>query len=376
MHVGLNLIYLVPGETGGMETYARELIPALVEARSDMRFTAFVNREADSSGGGPWCELIDRVVVPVRASNRSEWVRGEQLLLPHLAARQGVNLLHSLGSTSPARGRFRRVATIHDVIYRVFPEAHEFLRARVMGVLVPVSARRSHRIIVPSHSTQSDLVELLHVSNEKIDVVPLGLGSKRAAPTDTGELRSRLALAGRNVVLTASAKRPHKNLERLLDAWALLPDETRPVLVLPGYSTPHETELRAHAVELGLEADTRFLGWVPPADMEGLYALASCFVFPSLYEGFGLPILEAMARGVPVACSDRGSLREVAGSAALVFDPESPKSIAEAIQRILGDGDLAANLSRVGRVQASHFTWKATAEGTLGSYRRAVAGSK
>jgi glycosyltransferase involved in cell wall biosynthesis len=372
MHVGLNLIYLVPGETGGMETYARELIPALVDARPDVRFTAFVNREADASAEGPWCDTTGHVVVPVHAANRSEWVRGEQLLLPRLAGRARVDLLHSLGSTSPAHGRFRRVATIHDVIYRLFPAAHTALRARAMSVLVPLSARRSHRIIVPSESTKSDIVQRLHIAPSKIDVVQLGVGSHPVAPTGTGEVRRRLGLEGRELVLTASAKRPHKNLTRLLDAWALLPPATRPVLVLPGYPTPHEEELRRHAAYLGLEPDTRFLGWVSPADLEALYALASCFVFPSLYEGFGLPVLEAMARGVPVACSDSGSLAEVAGDGALLFDPESPKAIAQAVQRIFEDVELASRLRLAGHERARRFTWKAAAEGTLQAYERAL----
>jgi glycosyltransferase involved in cell wall biosynthesis len=373
VHVGLNLIYLVPGETGGMETYARELIPALVAERPDLRITAFVNEEALAEGVS-WTGM-PVVRVPVHARKRTDWVRGEQLLLPRLAARERVDVLHSLGSTSPAWGRFRRVTTIHDVIYRVYPEAHTALRARAMALLVPQSARRSHRIIVPSESTKSDIVEHLGVRQSKIDVIPLGVGSRPVAATDTHELRERLGLDGREVVLTASAKRPHKNLMRLLDAWALIPASTRPVLVLPGYPTVHEAELRQHAAHLRLEPDTRFLGWVSPADLEGLYAFASCFVFPSLYEGFGLPILEAMARGVPVACSDRGSLAEVAGKAALLFDPESPRAIAETVQRIVGDEGLAERLSLAGREHASGFTWKATADATLWAYERSLSAS-
>jgi glycosyltransferase involved in cell wall biosynthesis len=375
MHVGLNLIYLVPGETGGMETYARELIPALVAARPDIKFTAFLNQEADASREGPWCALTESIAVPVRASRRSEWVRGEQLLLPRLATRAAVDILHSLGSTSPARGRFHRVTTIHDVIYRIFPEAHGALRARAMGFLIPLSARRSHRIIVPSASTRSDVVEHLHLPDSKIDVVPLGIGSRAVAPTPEQELRTRLGLDRRSVVLTTSAKRPHKNLARLLDAWALLPEETRPVLVLTGYSTPYEAELRQHSTELGLDTDTRFLGWVSSADLEGLFAVASCFVFPSLYEGFGLPVLEAMARGVPIACSDTGSLAEVAGGGALLFDPENPTAIADAVQSILDSEALRTKLRAAGDEQARRFTWKAAAEGTLQTYERVLADS-
>src|SRR5436853_4422974 len=143
-HVGLNLVYLVPGETGGMEVVARELIPALVASAPDLRFTAFVNREAAGERGAPWTELVPSVTVPVNARSRVQWVRGEQQLLPGLARRAGVDVLHSLASTAPARGRFRRVVTVHDLIYLVFPEAPGGLPARRMPALVPRGVRPAH----------------------------------------------------------------------------------------------------------------------------------------------------------------------------------------------------------------------------------------
>jgi glycosyltransferase involved in cell wall biosynthesis len=174
-------------------------------------------------------------------------------------------------------------------------------------------------------------------------------------------------------VLSASAKRPHKNLARLLDALAGIPAERRPMLVVPGYPTPYEAELRKHAASAGVAADVAWPAWLPAEDLEGLYALAECVVFPSLAEGFGLPVLEAMARGVPVACSDRSSLPEVAGDAALLFDPEDPTAIRIAMERLLGDGPLRASLERRGRERAEQFSWERTAELTVAAYGRAVA---
>lgn len=374
MHVGLNLVYLVPGEVGGMEIYARELIPALLAERPELRLTAFINREARESHEGPWHELVPSVTVDVRARRRSEWVRGEQQLLPRLAKRAGVDLVHSLAGTSPAWGAFRRVVTVNDLIYRIYPEAHFGLRSRGVALLILLAARRSHRVIAPSSNTRDDLVKLLHVPPQKIDVVPDGVGTTGAAiPLAEDELRARYDLRTRPILLTLSAKRPHKNLPRLLDALALIPRDRRPVLVLPGYSTPHEGELRQQAAALELEADVRFVGWVSAEEVEGLYRAAACFVFPSLYEGFGLPVLEAMARGVPVACSDRASLAEVAGDAARLFDPENPRAIAETIEELLQDKAEAARLRIAGREQAKRFTWSATARGTLATYERAMA---
>lgn len=371
MRLGLNLVYLVPGATGGMETYARELIPALQTARPELEITAFVNRETYGTDG-PWRHVAAQVLVPVRARRRVEWVRGEQQLLPRLAAKARVDLLHSLASTAPAWGGFKRVTTIHDLIYRIHPEAHSSLRARGMSVLVPLAARRSDRVIAPSTCTRDDLIRLLKLPPAKIDVIPEGVGSAPTEATGEADLRKRFDLGDRPVVMTASAKRPHKNLMRLLDAWTLLGGVDRPILVMPGYATPHESDLRRRAAELGLEQDTRFLGWLPAADMEGLYRLASCFVFPSLYEGFGLPVLEAMARGVPVACSSGGALGEVAGDATRAFDAESPRSMADAVEAILGDSALAANLRSAGLMQAGKFTWAETARATLLSYEAAL----
>lgn len=371
--MGLNLVYLVPGETGGMEVYARELLPALVAAAPQVRFTAFINAEAAEAPAGPWGEVMPAVTVPVRARSRVEWVRGEQALLPRLAAREGVHLVHSLASTAPAWGRYRRVVTVHDLIYARHPEAHAGVRTLGMRVLVPLAVRRSHRVIVPSESTRRDVIELLRAPAERIDVVPEGFGANTApAALDVAEARTSLDLEERRVVLSLSAKRPHKNLPALIRALAIIPAERRPVLLLPGYPTWHEPELRELARTLDVSDWLRFLGWVPSAQLEAMWSIADAFAYPSLYEGFGLPVLEAMARGVPVVSSNSSSLPEVAGDAALLFDPHDERAIASALERVLFDPEEAARLALAGRERARLFTWERTASMTIASYERAV----
>jgi glycosyltransferase involved in cell wall biosynthesis len=144
------------------------------------------------------------------------------------------------------------------------------------------------------------------------------------------------------------------------------------VLVLPGYRTAYEAELREYARSRGLQDDVRFLAWVSDEELEGLWRIASVFVFPSLYEGFGLPVLEAMARGVPVACSNTSSLPEVAGDAALLFDPASTSEIAASVRRLLTDEALRRQLRDLGRERARRFTWERAARLTLASYARAL----
>jgi glycosyltransferase involved in cell wall biosynthesis len=374
MHLGLNLVYLVPGETGGMERYARELVPALADAAPGIRMTAFINREAAESG----LDLgagVRTVLVPVRARRRVEWVWGEQVHLPGLGRRERIDLLHSLASTAPAGGRFARVTTIHDLIYRRFPEAHFGLRTLGMRVLVPLAAHRSDRVIADSQATADDIQRFLHLTSDRVDVVPLGFGDPLREPVEVeseGQVRERWRLGSRPVVLTLSAKRPVKNLVRLLEALALIPSERRPVLLMPGYPTPYERELERRARELRVERDVRMPGWIPQEQVEGLWRVATCFVFPSLYEGFGAPVLEAMRRGVPVASSDRSSLPEVAGNAARFFDPEQPQAIADAIIELLSDEAKASELVRRGHARADRFTWAESARLTLETYRRAI----
>ena len=187
-----------------MEIYARELLAAMVALAPEQRFTAFINREAAASDG-PWQHLARPVVVPVRATRRTEWVRGEQQYLPRLAALEGCDLVHSLASTAPLWGRFRRVVTIHDLNYRMVPEAHLGLLGLGMRVLVPAAAHRSDRIIVDSVSTRDDLLRCYRLDAARIDTVPLGVRPATArSPTPERALRERHRLGERPLLLWAA----------------------------------------------------------------------------------------------------------------------------------------------------------------------------
>jgi glycosyltransferase involved in cell wall biosynthesis len=370
MHVGLNLLYLVPGETGGRETYARELIPRLAEADPTLRITLFLNREAAAEGGASWREAGQIVRIPVSGRSRAQWAAGEQLLLPRTAARAGVDVLHSLANFAPAWGRFARVVTVHDLLYLRHPEFLSRLMRLGTRTLVPLGARRSDRVITVSESSREELVRLLRIPEQRIDVVPNGLGvtTAREAP----EPWVPEAAAGRPVVLSVATRLPHKNLGALLEAAALMPADERPLFVLAGSATKLDGELMARAGQLGVAGDVLLTPWLPPEKLESLYAAASCFALPTLYEGFGMPVLEAMVRGVPVACSDLPVLREVAGSAARFFDPRDPNTIATTLRELLAREPERDRLRAAGYERAGHYTWEAAAEATLRSYERAT----
>lgn len=372
MRVGLNLLHLVPGETGGSEIYARRLVPSLLEARNELRLTLFAGTEAATSlRREEWASDVEVVQLHLDARSRVRRVLAEQTLLPRAAHRARLDLLHNLFTTAPAVPRVPQVTTILDVIYKRFPETHSGLLAHGMRLLVPLAARRSRRVLTLSNAAKDDIVRFLGVSPDRVDVTYLGPGIREdTTPVDEREVRRRLELPDGPLILTVSAKRPHKNLERLIEAVGSLPDP-RPTLVVPGYPTPFEAELKqlAEAVAAG---NVRFSGWVDDDVLDGLYRAATCFVLPSLAEGFGLPVLEAMLRGTPVACSDTSSLPEVAGDAAVYFDPEDTVAITAALKRLLSEPELRERLSKAGREQARRFSWEATARDTLRSYEQAL----
>jgi len=370
MRIGLDLLYLVPGQSGGRETYARELVPALREQSPELELVAFVNRDAGPSLAAELGEGVRAVVVPVSARSRPQWALGELALVSLAARRARVDVLHSMANFAPAWGGFRRVVSIHDLQYRAVPELLSWPMRAGTSALLSLAARGGDRIITGSAAARDEIITGLGVDRERIDVIPYGVRPPASSSSSAGG-RERLRLGQRPVALAVATNLPHKNLPALIEALALIAPAERPLLVIAGHGTDDEA-LRARTQTAGVAEDVRLLGGCSTEEIEALYALAGCLVMPTLYEGFGLPALEAMARSVPVACSDIPALREVAGEAALYFDPRAPAQIAARIAQLLADTGLAERLRELGRARAAGFSWSAAAEGTLASYRRAL----
>ena len=361
MRVGLNLVYLVK-RSGGAGTYARELIPELLRAEPGIQITAFASRELDEADReSPWGREIDWVRLPVTVTHGPPWnalsgMRAQWLSLPRVAARRRLDVVHGLANVAPlAAPGVATVVTLLDLIPLNHPEAMTGRERLGWQMWSLTSARRADRVIAISEAARADMVATLGLP--RVDVTPLGVRALDHPREATAN--------GPPMVLCVSQKRAHKNLAALVRAVVGL-DAT---LVLPGSPGPYEDELRRLADELGIADRVRFPGWLEPAQLEQLYRQAACFALPSLEEGFGLPVLEAMARGVPVCCSNASSLPEVVGDAGLLFDPHDVGDIRAAVARLLADpGDLGER----GRRRAREFTWRRTAEATLASYRRAL----
>jgi glycosyltransferase involved in cell wall biosynthesis len=378
LRIGLNLVYLVR-DSGGAGRYARELIRAIQAVEPGTEITAYVSSEVPPDVlDGAWPEPVSFVRFPITVThgppgNFALTMGAQWGAVPWLAARRRLDVVHGLANIAPlVAPRVATVVTVLDLIWMRFPQTLDRRATVGMKLTTPPSARLATRVIAISEAAKADLEATLGLPAGRIDVTPLGFRlDDRVAPEPEAALRARFGLGDLPVLLSVAQKREHKNLAGLIRAVAALPG--RAMLVLPGSPTPHEAELRRLAAELGIADRVRFPGWITGAELEGLYALARVFVLPSFEEGFGLPILEAMGREVPVACSNASSLPEVAGDAAELFDPHSVPAMSAAVDRLLADEGRRAQLVERGRARLREFTWERTARATLATYRRAIA---
>ncbi len=305
--------------------------------------------------------------------------RLEQLALPLELARLRLDLLHSPDFIPPFTGGFRRVITVHDLNFLYYPQFLTTESRRYYNDQIERAVSVADHILADSHATRLDLIKLLNVPDEKITVVWLApnIGIYRALePEEIAAARERLKLPAQ-FILFAGTLEPRKNVAGLLHAYRLLLDraganEVNPDLILAGSRGWLFDKTRALLAELRLTDRVRWIDSPPEADLAALYNLATLFVLPSYYEGFGLTVLEAMACGAPTIISDRGSLPEIAGGAALEIDPDDPSKLADAIERVLNDSALQRELRHKGPERVKEFSWERCARETLAVYHRVL----
>lgn len=368
LHLGLDLLFLT-GRAGGTETYTRELLAGMRRVSPDLRVTALVNRQTVAALPG-WLDGAEVVGVPVDSGSRASWAVGELARVGRAAATAGVDVLHCPANFGPLSGSVPRVVTCHDLLHRRLPGLVPPAMRYAVRFLVDGAARRADVVVAVSEAAAADIRELLHVPADRVVVVPSGAPRLDADPV-APRLPQLLRRPSRPFVLSAGTGRPHKNLPRLIEALRLVPPGERPLLVLTGGPDVRAT-LEPVAVSHGVADDVMFAGWVDDGELAGLYRHATIYAAPSLFEGFGLPVLEAMTAGLAVACSDIPVLHEVAGPAADYFDPTDAASIAASLRRLLGDPARRTALQRAGTERAAQFTWDRAAEQTLAAYALAL----
>ncbi len=378
IHVCLDLSPTVH-RRAGWGTYARELARALARLEDAPALTLFYSHPARAHPLPP-----DLSTLPTNTLSLS--TRPWRLLA---ALSQHLNLgldrwlprcevFHATEHLLPRLKDARTVLTVHDLIYRLFPDYHLPLNKWFLNLFMPLFVRRADAIIAVSQCTKNDLMRHYDVAPEKITVIYEGVDARFRPITDRDALaavRARYSLPQRYILYVGTLE-PRKNLPTLLEAYATLQAQS-PIpdlqLVIVGRRGWLYESFFQRLRELNLEDQVILLGFIPDEDLPAVYSGADLFVFPSLYEGFGLPPLEAMACGTPVVSSDTSSLPEVVGEAGLMVDPHDVRALTEAIERALTDRHLRAELRARGLEQASRFTWEKTARQTLKVYRNVVA---
>jgi glycosyltransferase involved in cell wall biosynthesis len=368
MHIGIDASRSTRPRRTGTESYSLHLIRALLAVDQRNDYTLYFN-EAPATGlfpPGPRCRHrvmpFPRLWTHLRLSAELALHPPSLLLVP----------AHVLPLIHPRRS----VVTIHDLGYLREPQAHRPLDRLYLDLSNRYHVRAATRLLAISQATKDDLVRRYGVRPERVTVTYLAAGEEMRPvedPASVAELKSRLGLAG-DYLLYVGTLQPRKNLERLVQAFALVAAQ-RPALqlVIAGKKGWMYEEIFAQVRRLGLEGRVVFPGYVAVEDLPALYTGALAFVFPSLYEGFGMPVLEAMACGAPVVASNTSSLPEVTGNAALLVDPTDVAALAAALLRIAGDSALRSDLRARGLVQAARFSWERCARETLAAMDQAMA---
>ncbi len=341
----------------GIGTYIRNLLRELARLDRDTEFVLLC-QDRDKGIAGKLGENFRAVVDP-----SPPYSLREQLSVPWALRRAGVDVFHAPHYVLPPLARCRSVVTIHDCIHLMFPEylPNRLALGYARGSLW-LATRTSDRILTVSEASKRDILRFFDVPADKITVIYNGIDQRFLTPPDDEEVQrtcERYQLESEFVLYAGNVK-PHKNLERLIDAFHLVRQRglDHLKLVIIGDEIARYAELRRAVHRYNLHKHVRFLGYLAEESLMALYRRASAFVFPSLYEGFGLPPLEAMASGAPVVTSNVSSLPEVVGDAAVLVDPRDAGSIADGIYRVLEDSGLRADLRARGFVRAAEFSWE------------------
>jgi glycosyltransferase involved in cell wall biosynthesis len=378
MHVGLNAHLLSLSRSyrsAGINWYIYNLLRYLSGVGDQHRYTVFLG-DKEAKQAFPHMEARTARLPTANPVVRIFW---EQTLQPMHLLKEGIDLLHSLAFVQPVFLPIPGIVTIYDLTFMLFPKRIHPLRRLYLGWGAQYSARKARCIIAISASTKRDIVRLLAVPPEKVEVVPCGVDENFQPIEDPQALDHfrRKRHLPEQMVLFVGTIEPRKNLINLLRGYALLSQRTRvPHLVIGGPKGWRHQEVFSAAEELGLQEHVIFPGYIPQEELPLWYNAAELFIYPSLYEGFGLPPLEAMACGTPVIISNTSSLPEVVGGAGILVNPESAEEISEAMQRLLTDSTLRAEMRRKGVNRSREFSWQKAAQETVRVYEQAMTDSR
>jgi glycosyltransferase involved in cell wall biosynthesis len=363
----------IPRLMAGAGVYTDNLVRALARVDAENEYVVFART---GTFDGVARERPSFRVARVGARSRATRLVWEQLVMPVQLRSQAVDVLHSPHHTTPLLvAGCRRVVTFHDLTFFILPERYPRSRLLYFRSISWAAAKAADMLVCPSRAVRDDIVRILRAPPEKVRPIAEAAAPSFGVIDDRAvidRLRHKYVLPDR-FILSVGSLEPGKNRTTLLQAFAQLRRRgLAHKLVVTGQRAWRCGNDFRLADELGLKGEVIFTGYVAPGEMPALYNAADLFVFPSLYEGFGLPVLEAMACGVPVVASNVSSIPEVAGDAALLTDPRDAEAICDAMEHILKDGDLRSDLRRRGLERAATFSWEKAARETVAVYEEAV----
>ena len=374
MRIGIDATAL-PAQPVGVGNYIIQFVKALAKMDIDYELIVFAQKSKRDLFDIPNDENLHWVIVPDKSPMyRLIW---EQTTFPKLVHRAEVDLLHSLHYTQPIRLGCPSIVTIHDMTFFLFPDLHTRSKRLFFPFAIRSSVRRADALIAISESTRQDSIRLLGVSPQKIFTTQLGITDEFRVVKDNellAKVREKYDLP-EEFVLYVGLVEPRKNIPFLIRAYKSLADEgIKHNLVIVGRIGWMYQEVFKQIEELGLEGRVQFTGYLPQDDLPMVYNLASLFVYPTKYEGFGLPALEAMACGTPVVTTAISSLPEIVGDAGLLIPPGDEQALASAMAEVLHDSTLFNQLRTRGLQRSEHFTWERTAQQTLKVYQQVLMG--
>jgi len=374
MRIGINLLFLIPGIVGGTETYATGLLSGLSKIDTQNEYIIFTNRSVEE-GFIPVAPNFKHVICPINGRSRMLRYCFEQFYLPSLLRRWKIDIVHSLGYVGPLITPCPSVVTVPDLNYIDMGVTLSWSKRHILRFFSSQASKRANHVITISEFSKKRLVDALRLPFKKITVTYLSAGENVShVRLSKGEKIRRYYGIKQPYVVAFAGRSVHKNIPRLIQAFSTLSTKYPHTLVLVGHM-PVNVEFSDILKDKSLFGRVMATGYVPGEHICDLLGNADLFVLPSLYEGFGIPVLEAQQAGVAVACSKAASLPEVAGKGAVFFEPSSVDEIAQTIEYCLSSNTLCTELRQMGRENLKRFSWEKTATGTLAVYREVLNGN-
>lgn len=368
MRIGINILFIVPTKVGGTEISTKNVLKQIEKIDNKNEYFVFLNEKLDKVFN--FSKKNIKKVVYNTSQSKIKRILFEQFVLPFIAIKYKLDVIYSLGNYSPVLlflSKIKMITRMAALDHYHYPKNYSLLGRLALKYLTPLSLKVSDKIVAISKYCKTDISKVLKIDPEKISVIYLSCNRELFHPISDGGLKERVRNRynmPHDYILSTAAVHAHKNLDNLIRAYSILKSEYKigSQLVLVGPKGRVYKEIDSLIKKLKLQSDVKLAGWIPNDEMPVIYANAKVFVFPSKFEGFGAPPLEAQAVGIPVVSTDKTAIKEVVDNSVIIFDPDDPKDMAEKIYIMLNDDDIQREYIEKGFKNIERFSYRKHAE--------------